>query len=282
MSDYEELLKKWAREESKQRKGMQQPNLETQRNYQSQINDAINKEDITALKNLLETGAALSDMKVCNRSPLVAPLEPVDKNNAIITAIKKENLTILKMVVCQHDQNMKKQNVLWNPSVRNRFLTYYHSFVIKEHLSEHIKNADILIVFTKLKNSPDKNFDDILKRWDDELKQQKLDQKKQGIIKPIITIIAVIVITAIIAPQLIALIAVLAGVISSALIYNAYKINTENIEVETTQDTSYEEQEKKPNKLELGENRENVSGPYEENKGEMPETNKGNGPNTSI
>ena len=58
MSDYEELLKKWAREESKQRKGMQQPNLETQRNYQSQINDAINKEDITALKNLLETGGS--------------------------------------------------------------------------------------------------------------------------------------------------------------------------------------------------------------------------------
>ena len=102
----------------------------------------------------METGAALSDMKVCNRSPLVAPLEPVDKNNAIITAIKKENLTILKMVLCQHDQNMKKQNVLWNPSVRNRFLTYYHSFVIKEHLSEHIKNADILIVFTKLKKFP--------------------------------------------------------------------------------------------------------------------------------
>ena len=60
----------------------------------------------------------------------------------------------------------------------------------------------------------------------------------------------------------------------------AYKINTENIEVETTQDTSYEEQEKNPNKLELGENREEVSGPYVENKGEMQETNKGKGPNT--
>ena len=245
----------------------QKLDLETQKLYQSQINDAINEENIDSLKELLETGVALSDMKNCTRSRMLTPLEPVDENNAIITAIKKGNVNILKMVLCQHDRNMKKQGVLWNGRGRNRFLTYYQSFVSRMYLTNNPNNPNnqvsvaIVDVFTALNNNPDTNFDNILKRWDDELKQQNvdqkkqgiitqknsanenideiskqwkdrlkqqnLDQKKQGIIKPIITIIAVIVITAIIAPQIITLIAVLAGVISSALVYNAYKINKE-------------------------------------------------------
>ena len=60
----------------------------------------------------------------------------------------------------------------------------------------------------------------------DYLAEKIIKQNIKVTINTVILLLA-IAITAIIAPQIITLIAVLAGVISSALVYNAYKINKE-------------------------------------------------------
>ena len=113
----------------------QKLDLETQKLYQSQINDAINKEDLNSLQELLKTGVALSDMKALN-GKFIKKIEPVDKNNAVITAIKKGNVTIFKLIICQHNRNMETQDILWRSYTRKKFLTFYNYFTSKINLDK--------------------------------------------------------------------------------------------------------------------------------------------------
>jgi len=224
----------------------QKLDLETQKLYQSQINDAINKEDLNSLQELLKTGVALSDMKELN-GKFIKKIEPVDKNNAVITAIKKGNVTIFKLIICQHNRNMETQDVFWRSYTRKKFLTFYNFFTSKININKNAKSHAIGDLFHVLINKSDEEFNKILETWSHELNHPKVDMKntnkkqlnpnnylaakiiKQNIKVTINTVIllSAIAITAIIAPQIITLIAVLAGVISSALVYNAYKINKE-------------------------------------------------------